>query len=290
VKPNNKGVDLSSPSTPVPKDRDTDSPVCASYPNGPPAPQQLALTMEHLTRHFHEDFTAKHISLSDVEENNSTSSLAGDSPLFSSQFLAPPTYPFSCFCPLRFPFRSHYVSISFSLTLSLYLSLTHSLFLSLSFSGSESTLGGGEFVYDGFEFVGEGFECSVDQVRYTAVRYSVEQFMAVQCSTVWWSTVPCSVVQHSTAQRSTVQCGTLEYSTVQDGIHTSLHSLQCHVTITSPRPISIILPLLPSLFTSIFTILTLFTFFPSSLSFSFFSRSFSIFSSLFALLPPPSLR
>jgi hypothetical protein len=100
VKPSNKGVDLSSPSTPVPKDRDSDSPVCASYPNGPPAPQQLALTMEHLTRHFHEDFTAKHISLSDVEENNSTSSLAGDSPLFSSQSLAPRTCPFSCFCPL----------------------------------------------------------------------------------------------------------------------------------------------------------------------------------------------
>jgi hypothetical protein len=100
VKPSNKGVDLSSPSTPVPKDRDSDSPVCASYPNGPPAPQQLALTMEHLTRHFHEDFTAKHISLSDVEENNSTSSLAGDSPLYSSQFLAPRTCPFSCFCPL----------------------------------------------------------------------------------------------------------------------------------------------------------------------------------------------
>jgi hypothetical protein len=116
VKANSKASDLSSPSTPVPKDRDTDSPVCASYPNGPPAPQQLALTMEHLTRHFHEDFTAKHINLSDVEENNSTSSLAGNSlrnnaPLFAS-------------VPLRFlltltPFVFFILSLPPSLSLSL---------------------------------------------------------------------------------------------------------------------------------------------------------------------------
>jgi hypothetical protein len=60
-------------------------------------------------------------------------------------------------------------------------------------------------VYDGFEFVGEGFECSVDQVRYTAVRYSVDHFMAVQCSTVWWSAVPCSVIQRREVQCSVVQ-------------------------------------------------------------------------------------
>ena len=115
AKPSNKGSDLPSPCSPMPKDTETDSDGCAINPNGPPAPQQLALTMEHLTRHFHEEFTGKHISLSDVEENNSTSSLAGNSSLPSPPLhLIPSTRPFICYC-----FHSlHRHTLSLSLSLS----------------------------------------------------------------------------------------------------------------------------------------------------------------------------
>lgn len=38
--------------------------------------QTLPLTMEHLTRHFHEGFTGQQVSLSDVEESYSTSTIS----------------------------------------------------------------------------------------------------------------------------------------------------------------------------------------------------------------------
>ena len=89
--------------------------------------QQLTLTVEHLTRHFHEGFTGQQVNLSDVDIlSNSTRSRAGISitlHLFSTSHLSPQIY-----STLQHSFRL----VSFNLTSShLYPSLSLPLISSL---------------------------------------------------------------------------------------------------------------------------------------------------------------
>ena len=137
--------------------------------------QLLSLTVEHLTRHFHEGFTGQQVSLSDVDIlSNSTRSRAGAYTHTISLRLSHPIIPTLRVTPLSLFLLSHRISSCLCLpfhlvsrmpVLSMPL-LLHILPLFLSLSGSESSRGSeGNGRYDGFEFVGGGFHCSVDQVR-----------------------------------------------------------------------------------------------------------------------------
>ena len=129
------------------------SPVSPRIPLNaePSSVQTLPLTMEHLTRHFHEGFTGQQVSLSDVEESYSTSTLSRAGTLLSSVL----SY---------LPFLSSFFSVSLSLFF-LMTRIPHPcaphLYLYRYLSGSETS---NEYRYDGFEFVGQQFEYSADQV------------------------------------------------------------------------------------------------------------------------------